>query len=166
MKKLKLVIRDLHHAERRLARQLWRLADRHQADHEIHHVARDLARWSQRHVRELARVGRRHGVRLAADADGDGEVGHPAGASARRRASRMVGRRSAPAILLLADLRRLYRDASTVSLDWELLAQAAQAARQPDLLALATSCHPDTLRQARWANAKLKELAGQALVGR
>lgn len=163
MKKIKLVIRDLHHAERRLARQLWRLADRHQADHEIHHVARDLARWSQRHVGELARVGSRHGVRLAADVDG--EAGLPAGAS-RRRAPWMVGRRSAPAMLLLADLRRLYRDASTVSLDWELLAQAAQAARQPDLLALATSCHPDTLRQVRWANAKLKELASQALVGR
>lgn len=29
---------------------------------------------------------------------------------------------------------------------------------------LAERCHPDTLRQLRWANAKLKESATQALV--
>ena len=29
---------------------------------------------------------------------------------------------------------------------------------------LAERCHPDTLRQMRWANAKLKESATQALV--
>ena len=33
-----------------------------------------------------------------------------------------------------------------------------------ELLGLAERCHPDTLRQMRWANAKLKESATQALV--
>ncbi len=51
-----------------------------------------------------------------------------------------------------------------MSLDWELLAQAAQGARKRELLELAERCHPDTLRQMRWANAKLKESATQALV--
>lgn len=51
-----------------------------------------------------------------------------------------------------------------VSLDWELLAQAAQGARKGDLLELAEWCHSQTLRQVRWANGKLEEAATQALV--
>ncbi|AQZ64053.1 unnamed protein product [[Actinomadura] parvosata subsp. kistnae] len=53
------------------------------------------------------------------------------------------------------------RVASGVSLDWELLAQGA---RRAGLLALARRCHPQTLRQLRWANARLKESATQPLV--
>lgn len=51
-----------------------------------------------------------------------------------------------------------------MSLDWELLAQAAQGARRRALLELAERCHPQTLRQVRWANARLKESATQALM--
>jgi hypothetical protein len=54
-----------------------------------------------------------------------------------------------------------------VSLDWEILAQPAQAARATkdrELLALAQRCLPQTLRQARWASAKLKETSAQVLV--
>jgi hypothetical protein len=60
-------------------------------------------------------------------------------------------------------LRRVHRTAAGASLDWELLAQAAQAAKDSDLLALTEQCHPQTLRQMRWANAMLKELSPQAL---
>jgi hypothetical protein len=38
--------------------------------------------------------------------------------------------------------------------------------RDAELLGLATDCHPQTLRQLRWANGKIKELAPQALVAR
>jgi len=64
-----------------------------------------------------------------------------------------------PGLLLLADLRRTHRLAAGVSLDWELLAQGAQAAKDSELLSLASCCHPETLRQMRWANAMLKELS-------
>lgn len=65
--------------------------------------------------------------------------------------------------MLLADLRHLFREASGVSLDWEILAQDAQGAKDRELLALAERCHPQTLRQARWANAKPKESSAQVL---
>jgi hypothetical protein len=52
-----------------------------------------------------------------------------------------------------------------VSVDWELLAQGAQAAREPELLDLAAQCHPGTLRQLRWTNAMLKVLSPQILAG-
>jgi hypothetical protein len=65
---------------------------------------------------------------------------------------------------LLADLRHLYREASGVALDWELLAQGAQGARMRELVDLAERCRPETVRQAKWANGMLKEAATQVLV--
>lgn len=40
------------------------MADRHLAEHEIHHVAHDLAGWSRQHVHDLAVTGRRYDERL------------------------------------------------------------------------------------------------------
>jgi hypothetical protein len=81
----------------------------------------------------------------------------------RNKASELVGRRPEPGLLLLADLRHLHRVAAGVSLDWELLGQGAQAAKDSELLALTKRCHPQALRQMRWANAMLKVLAPQVL---
>jgi hypothetical protein len=55
-------------------------------------------------------------------------------------------------------------DASGVSVDWELVAQAAQGVKDRDLLAVTERCHPQTLRQSKWANSQLKEKATQILV--
>ena len=54
-----MVLEELHRSESKLANDLIRMADRHTADHEIFHVANDLARWSQQHVAALSRVGQR-----------------------------------------------------------------------------------------------------------
>jgi hypothetical protein len=44
-----------------------------------------------------------------------------------------------------------------------MLAQAAQATGADDLLALATACHPQTLRQMRWTNTLIKTHSLQLL---
>jgi hypothetical protein len=159
--KLNLALRELHRAERALAAGLLKVADRHRADHEIYHVARDLARWSQQHVHELAQVGQRYGLNLKDDPEEDSGLL----AIVRGKASELAGRRPEPGLLLLADLRHLHRVAAGVSLDWELLAQGAQAAKDSELLSLARRCHPQSLRQMRWANAMLKVLSPQILAG-
>ncbi len=158
--KLDMAIEELHRSENHLTQALLAMSDRHKADHEVFYVARDLARWSQRHVTELARIGRDYGLDL--DPEPDAEPGILE--KIQQTTSDLLGRRPEPGLLLLADLRHIHREAAGVSLDWELLAQAAQGARRKDLLELAERCHPDTLRQMRWANAKLKESATQALV--
>ncbi|RBY93587.1 hypothetical protein DQ237_17555 [Blastococcus sp. TF02-8] len=158
--KLGLAIEELHRSENHLARVLLAVSDRHKADHEVFYVARDIAGWSQRHVQELARIGADFGVDL--DPEPEGEPGILE--KVQQATSDLLGRRPEPGLLLLADLRHVHREAAGVSLDWELLAQAAQGARKRELLNLAERCHPDTLRQMRWANAKLKESATQALV--
>ncbi|MGW0002483.1 hypothetical protein [Nocardia grenadensis] len=156
--KLDLAIRELHRSERKLALDLTTLAARHRADHEVYYVARDIAGWSTEHVHRLARAGHHYGLHLDSDPRTE-----PRTAPVQERLSTLLGRRSEPALLLLVDLRHLHRVAAGVSLDWELLAQGAQTTRDIDLLELAESCHPETLRQMRWANSMLKVLAPQVL---
>jgi hypothetical protein len=157
--KLGMALRELHRSEAKLAREFDVVAARHHNDHGIHHTATDISRWSRQHVELIAEAGKRYGVRLRA---------HPRTTSLTRSAqqwiSDRVGRRPEPSLLLLADLRRLHRLAAGVSIDWELLAQGAQVAKDDRLLDLTQRCHPEALRQMRWANAMLKELSPQALM--
>lgn len=159
--KLDLVIEELHRSENHLVTVLMSMSDRHKADHEVFYVCRDMAGWSRQHVAELARIGRDFGLRLDPEASQDPGLL----ASVRQRASELMGRRSAPGLLLLADLRHLYREAAGTSLDWEILAQSAQGAKEQELLDLAERCHPQSLRQARWANAHLKVASPQVIAG-
>lgn len=157
--KLKLAIRELHRSERKLARLLNAVAARHHSDQDVFHLAQDMAGWSRHHLSELAEHGRHYGLRLS----GEPRTGSITG-FLQSRTGGMLRRRPEPALMLLADLRRIHRVAAGVSLDWELLAQGAQAAKDEELLSLASRCHPETLRQMRWANAMLKELSPQVLM--
>lgn len=156
--KIKLAIRELHRAEHKLAHELEVLAARHHSDQDIYHLGHDLAGWSRTHLEKLARQGRHYGLRLSADP----RTGAATGAL-QRRLSGMLRRRPEPGLMLLADLRRIHRLAAGTSVDWELLAQAAQAVKDQELLDLIKHCHPETLRQMRWTNAMLKELSPQVL---
>ena len=158
--KIGLALHELHRSENELAEKLLHASDRHKVDHEIHYVARDLAAWSQEHVRRLAEAAQRYDVRLDPEPRGESRTME----HVRDRMSIAVGRRPQAALLLLADLREIYLSASGVSVDWELVAQAAQGVKDKHLVALSKRCHPDNLRQVRWANGKLKEAATQILV--
>ena len=158
--KLGLALEELHRSENHLAHQLLAVAERHKVDHEVFYVGRDLATLSQDHVRRLAPFGDRYGVRLDPEPAGEPRVL----ARLSEAVSDRLGRRSAPALLLLRDLRSLFIHASGVSADWEMVAQVAQGIRDTDLLALAQRCHPQTLRQLKWANSRIKESATQVLV--
>jgi hypothetical protein len=157
--KLGLALRELHRAEKSLAHDLLRIADRHHAEHEIHHVARDLAAWSREHVHGIADAAQRYGLKL----DDDPATTSGPLEAVRTKLSDMTGRLAQPGVLLLADLRRLHRKAAGVSLDWELVAQGAQAVKDTGLLELTQKCHSQTLRQLKWTNAMLKTLSPQVL---
>ena len=138
-------LRTLHHGERQLARDLVAVAERHAEEHEVHHVATDLADWSREHAGRLAEHAAGEGLCLDDDTreptSGEGPEG----------------------LLLLHDLRALHLAATENSLYWEMLAQAAQATRDERLLELAAACHPQTLRQMRWSNTLIKQLSPQVL---
>ncbi|WP_051276896.1 hypothetical protein [Marmoricola sp. URHB0036] len=153
-------IEELHRSENELVGALLNLSDEHKIDHEIFYVARDIARWSQEHVRLLAEVGRDYDLDLSPESEDEPTLL----ARVKQKGAELTGRFHEPSLLLLADLRRVHRMAAGVSLDWEVLAQTAQALKDRELLSTAQECHPETLRQLRWANAKVKETAAQIMV--
>ncbi|MFJ6438390.1 hypothetical protein [Streptomyces sp. NPDC091416] len=122
----------------------------------MHHVARDLAAWSQQHVRELADAAADHGV----DLDPEPKEESPAAAWLREKGGERVGWRPGAGLLLLCDLRGTGLKTVAVSVDWELLAQAA---RDQELLDLTERCHPQPLRQQCWAKAMIKVVSPQVL---
>jgi hypothetical protein len=157
-----LYLRRVHDGEVALERHLHKVAERHHADHEIHHVAIDLARWSLENRRALIELAPRYGEKL--DADQEPEDLSGPGSFMREKAAAMLGRRPEPGLLLVDDLRELYLMASGNSVYWTILGQAAQAAHDQQLLDVVTNCHSKTMRQVVWCNATIKTLSPQALL--
>ncbi|MER5783165.1 hypothetical protein ABT104_15800 [Streptomyces mobaraensis] len=160
MKGITLTLRALHHGERALEKDLLAAAARHRTEHEVHHVALDLARWSREHTARLAALAPHY------DAELSGPSARPLSGVAdalRAKAAEALGHRPEPGLLLLHDLRALHLAAAGNSLHWEMLAQAARAGRDDRLLDTASACHPETLRQVRWTNTMVKVLSPQIL---
>ncbi|MEU3776647.1 hypothetical protein AB0F11_26280 [Streptomyces sp. NPDC032472] len=161
MNAIALTLGELHRGEENLERALRAAAERHGSEVEVHHVALDLARWSREHSDRLAALGPQYGT------DGDGTTG-TTGPTAGEAGAGVAGGGSDPpdlpdGLVLLRDLGRLHLAAVWNSLHWEMLAQAAQATRDQRLLEACTACHPQTIRQMKWANTMIKNLSPQVL---
>ena len=158
--KIGVAIEETHDAEAQLARRLRALGERHKADHDVYHLTRTLAEQAEQRMRALEPHADRYDASLgSSDSDGGGGLL----ATAREKASELAGRRPETALLLLRDIRELHLLAAEASIDWTILGQGAQAARDAELLATVSASHPDTLRALRWTTTKLKESAPQAL---
>ena len=162
MSRLAIAIRDVHHAETELHDELLALGSRHKADHDVYHLTRTLAQFAQANVVALAPHGERYDAGLDPEAS-DGSSSLKRGL--REKTSELLGRRTENGMRLLCDMRTLYLVACEASIDWVILGQGAQAARDQELLAVVSSCHPRTLRTVRWATTKLKEASPQVLNG-
>jgi len=130
-------------AEADLAAALTRLADDHPGEQDVHHVAGDLARWSQDHAAALAERADAVLPDVAAALPGGDE----------------------PGVALLRDLRAVYATACALATDWDVLGQAAKAHRDDELLALVESCAAQNKRQVTWLRAQRKVSAAQILAG-
>jgi hypothetical protein len=158
MNKLALLLLALGEAEVEVAEDLLQLSEQHRSDHDIHHLAQDLARWSTAHARLIAKAGERAGLDL-----GEPQPALEVFTVGRERVEEPPNPDPEPGLRLLRDLRTLHINLVGLSVDWELLGQTAQATKNDDLLALVSRCHPDTLRQVRWTNGKIKEAAPQIM---
>jgi hypothetical protein len=65
---------------------------------------------------------------------------------------------------LLADLHDLYRRAAHCDMAWTLAGQAAQGARDRELLEVVQDSEGETEIQLKWLRTRLKQAAPQALV--
>jgi NADH dehydrogenase/NADH:ubiquinone oxidoreductase subunit G len=83
---------------------------------------------------------------------------------AQNGAGSQVQARDGDDIGLLAVLRTLFLAAEEVSITWVMADQAAQAARDTELLAVVHECHAEVELQAKWLTTRIKVAAPQALV--
>lgn len=155
-------LRNVHNGELALERELQQVAHRHHDEHEIRHVAVDLARWSLENRQSLRTLAARYGGNL--DDDQTPEAPSAPMAVVREKAAELLGRHPEPGLLLLSDLQHVYLMASDNSVSWTILGQAAQAAHDQELLGIVTECHSKTMRQAVWCNATIKALSPQILL--
>lgn len=132
--------------ERALATRLRELSARHPDEAEIHHLALDLADWSDHHADEL----------------------EPWCAGASPSPTPVLASRPAqdadPGLQLLGDLRAVHAHARDVVMAWEIVGVAATALQDEPLQQLQRTCHEDALRQVRWLVTTLKTAAPQTLV--
>lgn len=159
MKGIAITTHALHRGEQALAEQLTVIAARHTREHEVCHVAKDLALWSNEHCRRLAETGRHYGWRL----DGPSPSPSEPSANDRHHAAEAVSRTPESVPELLRDLRELHLGAAGNSLHWVMLGQAAQASKDTRLLDVVSFCHPRTLRQMQWSTTMIKNLSPQLL---
>ncbi|MFH8623302.1 hypothetical protein ACH4A8_15580 [Streptomyces vietnamensis] len=159
MSRLAAVLAALDRGERRLTTELLALARRHRQEHEIHHVATDLARWSAEHDRLLSETLHHYGPADTAPPPADPRETAPSPAGPRETGPMTDD--TPPD--LLEDLRALHLAVAGNCVYWQMLAQAAAATRDPRLTELVEHCEPQAQRQLRWTESMVKSLAAQLL---
>ena len=127
--------------ETALAAELRAAAERHGAEHDVHHQCRTFAVTADRRAEQVEEQTRRYG--------GVAEWG-----SAVRAGGEDV----------LEDLRALFLRTEETAMTWTMTVQAAMAARDEELLSLARRCQAEAEMQAKWFTSRIKTGAPQALV--
>lgn len=140
----------LHHAETQLAAALRDVAGGHAEEVDVAHLCRRLAQECDGHAERLRPFAERYGE----EADDEPE---------RLRSELFAGSRDGP-LGLLRDLHDLYLMATECDIAWTLIAQAAQGARDDELLATVRACEGETAVQLKWLATRMKQAAPQALV--
>jgi hypothetical protein len=65
---------------------------------------------------------------------------------------------------LLRDLHDLYLMAHACDISWTMIGQAAQGARDQELLETVNACERQTATQIKWLKTRMKQAAPQALL--
>jgi hypothetical protein len=140
----------LHRAQATLADAFGQVGDAHGDEPDIAHLCQRLAGQCDRHAQRLERF--------------TGAYADPAADEPDRLHSELFdGTRSGP-LGLLRDLHDLYLMTAECDICTTIVAQAAQGARDPDLLAVVQACAADTAAQLNWLRTRMKQAAPQALV--
>jgi hypothetical protein len=160
-KKVGIAIERLQAAEIDLAEDFRKVGERHAVEHDVYHLTQALAQQCDAHVARLRTFAERYVAPRDHDADGGGTV---AGVleTVRHRLSELIGRQPT-GIMLLNDLRHLFVAAQDVGILWVMVAQAAQALRDVELLGVCTECHTESVVQMHWLLTRIKSAAPQAL---
>jgi hypothetical protein len=140
----------LHRAELELATAFRAVGDAHRDEADVLRQTQRLAEQCDRHARELQPFADRYGEDAPDQPD-------------RLHAELFTGSRTG-GLGLLRDLHDLYLMACQSEISWTLVGQAAQGARDTELLAVVARCDGETAIQVKWLRTRMKDAAPQALV--
>ncbi|BDH59429.1 hypothetical protein MTP03_43680 [Tsukamurella sp. PLM1] len=140
----------LARAEENLARCYRQVATAHTADADVSFACAAFAREADEHVAALAPALDRYADRAEEPPE-------------RLHAICPGPPRTGP-IGLLRDLADLHQLATLVESTWQLIAQAAQGARDRDLIAVCGECTSRTTAQLAWLSMRQKSDAAQTLL--
>ena len=124
-----------------LAAELRSAAERHRDDHDVYHQCLSFSVTAHKRAQKLAPLMNRFGGEATWSSAGGGGSDD-----------------------LLEDLRSLYLRTQESSITWVMASQAAKAARDQELLTLATECQSETETQAKWFTTRIKTGTPQALM--
>jgi hypothetical protein len=140
----------LHRAQINLADAFREVAGAHSDEPDVSNLCRKLAAECDDHATRLAPFAERYGEDAPDEPD-------------RLHSELFRGPRSG-GLGLLRDLHDLYLMATECDMAWTLVGQAAQGARDRELLAVVARCEGETAIQLKWLRTRMKEAAPQALV--
>jgi hypothetical protein len=140
----------LYRSQAQLGEALRAVARGHPDEHDVKEVCEKLGAQCDRHAAQLKPFADRYG----ADAHDAPE---------RLHGELFGGPRAGP-LGLLRDLHDLYLMACECDIAWTVVGQAAQGARDGELLTTVQTCERETALQITWTRGRMKEAAPQALV--
>lgn len=140
----------LHKAQVDLAQAFREVADGHAQEADVFHICNLLAQECDAHAEQLAPFVERYGQEAPEEPD-------------RLHSEIFDGSRDG-GLGLLRDLQDLYLMATECDITWTLVGQAAQGARDAELLEVVNGCEGETATQLQWIKTRMKQAAPQALV--
>ena len=140
----------LRQAELELAKAFVEVAKAHGHEPDVHVLCLRFAEQGAGHAEALAPFVDRYGEDKPAEPE--------------RLHSELFGGTRGGGLGLLRDLHDLYLMATECEVTWALVGQAAQGARDLDLLDTVERCEGEVAAQLKWLRTRMKQAAPQALV--
>jgi hypothetical protein len=140
----------LHKAQLNLAEAFREVARAHGDEPDIFHLCRQQAQLCDEHAARLQPFAQRYAEEAPEEPD-------------RLHSDLFRGTRTG-GIGLLRDLQDLYLMATECDICWTVIGQAAQGARDRELMDVVSACEGETAVQLAWVRTRMKQAAPQALV--
>ena len=140
----------LHRAELNLAEGFRKVADGHAEEADVYHTCNTLAEQCETHAEQLGPFVERYGEEKPEEPE---NLYHE-----------LFDETRSGGLGLLRDMQDLYLMAHACDISWTMVGQAAQGARDRELLETVNACEGQTATQIKWLKTRMKQAAPQALL--
>jgi hypothetical protein len=137
-------------AETNLAEGFRKIGEAHAAESDVFHTADTLAQQCEAHAEQLRPFCEEYGKEGTTEPD--------------RLYHELFTEVRSGGLGLLRDMQDLYVMASACDIAWTMVGQAAQGARDMELLEVVNLCEAQTTIQLKWLRTRMKQAAPQALL--